>query len=266
MCKPGRVADSEIADPRWRGLYIAGGVVALIAVVFFRRNFGTEMVAFGGFGFWNVPAVHPSTAAGWFTLLRDDPFVGLLLFDVIDLVNYALVGLILLALYAALHRAGRSAMAIATAFGLVGVAVYLASNHAFAMLSLSERHAAATTDAQRAMFLAAGEALLAIYNPGAIYQGTGYYVGYSLVLLAGLIISIVMLRSRVFNRATACAGILANALALTDFLVLAFAPALYGLPTVASALFRVAWMVLIALGLFRLGRRKPDEGGKRDDS
>jgi len=61
-------------------------------------------------------------------------------------------------------------------------------------------------------------------------------------------------------------GILANGLVLVDSVVLAFAPALYGLPTVASALFRVAWMFLIALGLVRLARHKPDEEGKRDHS
>ena len=251
-----QIVDSGSKDRAWRRLYIAGGVAALIAVVFFRRHFGIEMVAFRGFGIFDVPAVHPSSAAGWFTLLQDNALVGLLLFDVVDLVNYALVGLILLALYAALHRANRSAMAIATAFGLVGTAVYLASNQAFSMLSLSQRYAAATTDAQRAMFLAAGEALLAIHNPGAISQGTGYYVGYLLVLLAGLIISVVMLRSRVFNRATAYVGILANALPLIDFIALAFAPAMYGIPTAVSALFRIPWYVLVAIGLFRLAAKK----------
>ena len=38
-----RVVDSEAADLRWRGLYIAGGVAALIAVLFFRRWFGVEI-------------------------------------------------------------------------------------------------------------------------------------------------------------------------------------------------------------------------------
>jgi hypothetical protein len=223
-------------------------------------------VTFRGFGFFDVPTVQPSTAAGWFSLLQDDALIGLLLFDVVDLVNYALVGLVFLALYAALHRANRSAMSIATAFGLVGVGVYLTSNHAFAMLSLSERYAAATTEAQGAMFLAAGEALLAIYNPGSIYQGTGFYAGYFLVVLAGLIISVVMLRSRDFYKATAYVGILANALVLADFVLLVLASGLYGLGTVASALFRVTWMVLIAFGLFRLGRRKLDEEGASDEA
>jgi hypothetical protein len=67
-----------------------------------------------------VPTVHPSTAAGWFSLLQGDPLVGLLLFDVIHLVNDALLGLVFLALYATLHRANRSAMTIATICGLVG--------------------------------------------------------------------------------------------------------------------------------------------------
>jgi hypothetical protein len=150
-------------------------------------------------------------------------------------------------------------MAIAVVSGLVGVGVYFASNQAFAMLSLSDRYAAATADAQRAMFLAAGEALLAIHNPGDIFQGTGNYVAYFLVLLAGLIISVVMLRSRAFGRATGYVGILANALAMTHFAALAFALSLVVIPTPVSAPFRVVWMVLIAVGLLRLGRRKPHE-------
>ena len=77
-------------------------------------------------------------------------------------------------------------MAVATAFGFVGIAAYFASNQAFAMLSLSDQYAAATTDVQRSTFLAAGEALLAIHNPGTIYQGTGIYLSLFLVVLAGL--------------------------------------------------------------------------------
>jgi hypothetical protein len=258
-------ADSEIADPRWKGVYRTGAVAALIAVVFFRRNFGTEMVAFRGFGIFDVPVAHPSTAAGWFSLLQDDRLLGLVLLDVVDLVNYALLGLLFLALYGALHRASKSAMVVATTSGLAGVGVYLASNQAFAILSLSDRYAAATTEAQRATFLAAGEALLAIHNPGSIYQGTGIYLGLLLVLLAGLIIALVMLRSNVFGRATAWVGMVANGICLLHFVALAFVPALIALPTSISALFRVTWYVLIALRLFRLGRSDWSDKGKQDD-
>jgi hypothetical protein len=231
-------------------------------------------------GVIDVPEVHPSSAVDWFTLLQDNRLLGLVLFDLVDLLNYALLGLILLALYAALRRTNRSAMAIATTMGLVGVAVHLASNQVISMLNLSHKYAAATTDAQRGALLAAGEALLAIHNPGAIHQGTGMYVGLFLVLLAGLIISLVMLRSRmpngagcpngayVFSKVTAWVGILANGLALGHFVALAFAPAIgptpvvFGLPMAISAPFRVTWYVLIAIRLFQLawGRSKEKEG------
>jgi hypothetical protein len=260
-----RIGDPGIADPSWKLLYKTGAAAALIAVLFFRRNFAAELVAFRGFGIVDVPATHPSSAVGWFELLQENRLVALGLFEVKDIVNYALVGLVFLALYGALRWTNKSAMVIATTFSFVGIAVYFASNQAFSMASLSNQYAAATTDAQRSMFLAAGEALLAINNPGVIYQGTGIYLSLFLVLLAGMIISFVMLQSSVFSKATAYVGILANGLALGRFIVLAFAPALYGVPTVISAPFRVLWMILIAVGLLRLGRGKSDAKGTRDD-
>ena len=114
------------------------------------------------------------------------------------------------------------------------------------------------------MFLAAGEALLAINNPGAIYQGTGIYLSLLLVLLAGLIISIVMLRSSIFSKATACVGILANVFGLGYFIALAFAPAILALPPVISAPFRVIWYILIARRLFQLGSGVLEEEAQQE--
>jgi hypothetical protein len=251
-----RVVVSEIADSGWKTLYRMGAVAALVAVIVFRRNFSAELMQFRGFGIIRgVPTTSPSSAIDWFTLLQQNRFVGLCLLNVVDLVNYALVGLIFLALYGALRRASKSAMLIATASGLIGIAVYFASNQAFAMFSLSEQYAAATSDAQRSMLLAAGEALLAINNPGAVCQGTGIYASFFLVILAGLIISVVMLRSSIFGKATAIAGIVANGIRLGYFIMLVFAPSIHWLSIPISAPFRVTWYVLIALKLFRLAKR-----------
>jgi hypothetical protein len=244
----------QITNGGWRLLYLAGAAAAVIAVLFFRRNCGAELTAFSGFGIWDVPVPPPVSASEWFALFQSDPFVGLVLFGLIDLVNYGLVGLIFLALYGALREVNRSAMVIATALGLVGVAVYFAANQAFAMLNLSRRYVDATTEAQRTLFLAAGEALLANHNPGSLYQGTGMTVSLLLVLLAGLIISVVLLRSPAFSRWAAYAGILANGFALGQFVALAIAPAILWLPPTISAPFRLAWYILIAIGLFRLAR------------
>ncbi|MBN1580500.1 MAG: DUF4386 family protein [Anaerolineae bacterium] len=263
---------AESADSGWKTLYRIGAVAALVAVIIFRRNFSVELVQFKGFGIIHgVPATWPSSAIEWFSLLEDNVFVGLVLFNVVDLINYCLVGLMFLALYGALRRANKSAMVIATVCGLMGIAVYFASNQAFAMLSLSRQYAGATTEAHRSMLLAAGEALLAIENPGAVYQGTGVHTSFLLVVLAGLIISVVMLRSSIFGRAAAMVGIVANGLRLCHLLALVFAPSVWFFIPI-SAVFRVTWYVMIALGLFKLARRTShqadtvrEEKGKPDE-
>jgi len=241
-------------------LYRLGAIAALLAVFVFRRNLGAELALLGMFGIIDgVPTTPITSAIDWFNLFQDNRLAGLTLLNFFDLVEYALLGLIFLALYDALRQTNRSAMVIATTAGLVGITVYFASNQAFAMLALSERYAAATTDVQRSMYLAAGEALLAINNPESIYQGTGIYISLFLVLFAGLIISVAMLQSDVFSKATAVTGLLANGIGLCYFLTLAFAPAIFWIPHPISAPFRVIWYFLIALRLFKLGNAEVKE-------
>ena len=245
----------ETEDAAWRTLYVAGGAAALVAALFFRRNTGVEWMLLRSLGAIDAgPATWPGSALEWYALVQESALLGLVLFDLVDLINYALLGLLVLAFYGSLRRANVSAMTVATASCLVGVAVYVASNQAFAMLALSRRYAAATSDAQRAAFLAAGEALLAMHNPGEIQQGTGIYAGLFLVLLAGLIVSLVMLRSRVYGALTAWAGIVANGLGLGYFVALALAPAILALPPALSAPFRLAWYILSAVRLLQLRR------------
>ena len=238
----------------WKLLFNLAGVAALLAVFVFRRNLGAELIAFRGIGLSAVPAAMPGDAAGWFALLHQHPLIGLTLLEVFDLVEYALVGLIFLAISVALWKVNRSAIFVAATLGWAGIITYFASNQAFALLSLSEQYASATTEAQRGLLLAAGQALLAVYNPGVLHQGTGIYICMLLVPLAGLILSLVMFESHIFNKATAVTGLLANGFILCYFPVIAFAPGWLIWPYVFSAPLRVVWYFLIALKLFHLGK------------
>jgi hypothetical protein len=240
-----RATDVEAAEPSWKSLYTVGGVAALIAVVVFRRNLGAEVSLLSG----QIP---PNSVGDWFTLLQNDRLLGLAFLKLFDLANYALVGLVFLALYPALRRVNASIMTITVASGFIGIAVYFASNQAISMLTLSDQYAAATTDAQRAMFLAAGEAMLA-----TVYQGTGDSLSLFLVTLAGLMISIVMLRSEIFSRVTAYLGILAHVLVLGYFVTLVVAPALTFVPHSAAAVPLIIWELLIARRLFQLAKGEP---------
>ena len=140
---------TETTESAWKPLYRVAGVAALIMVVFIP----IQSIVF-------VASPPPSTVLGWFTLFQNNRLLGLLDMDLLLIVDQILMGLVFLALYAALRRTSPSFMAIALTLGLGGIVTYFASSTAFNMLSLSDQYAAATTDAQRSLFLAAGQATL----------------------------------------------------------------------------------------------------------
>ncbi len=97
---------------------------------------------------------------------------------------------VVLALYVALRRTNESLVLLGAALALIAMTAYFASREAtVSFISLSDQYAAATTDAQRALLLAAGQGLLASYN------GTAFHLSYNIGQLAGVILSCVMLQN-----------------------------------------------------------------------
>lgn len=228
-------------DSPWKGLYRVGSVAALITAVLIP----IQIVVFIA---WPPPL--EGTVTDWFTLLQDNWLLGLLGLDLLLVVEEILLIPILLALYVALRRASESVMALATTLWFVGLVLFIASNPAFEMLSLSEGYAAATTDAQRSAFLAAGQAMLASY----IEQGTAFNVGYVLSSVAGVMIPFAMLRSGIFSRVTAYTGIAGNLLGMGLFV-----PKIGVFLAVLSVVVLWVWYVLIAWRLFQLGASFPEK-------
>src|SRR3990172_5914184 len=197
----------EAVDSSWKNLYRVSAIAALIAALVFRRNIGAEISLFAG-------QTQPNTVVGWFTLIQNNSLLGLSFLGVFDLVDYAHVGVMFLALYVVLRRTDRKLIAIATVFNFAGIAIYFISNSAMPMLILSNQYAAATTETQRETLLAEGQAVLKSgFNQGVAYQNVGVYLSLLLLAVAGLFMSVVMLR-RSFGKITAYAGILASALDL----------------------------------------------------
>jgi hypothetical protein len=107
-------------DPAWKGLYKIGGIAALVAGLVFRRNWGAEASLFS-----ETPP--PTSVIDWFALLQQNRLLGLIYLDAVDLLDYALLGLMFLALFAALHHVNPGAIAAGTVSGLLGISVYFAS-------------------------------------------------------------------------------------------------------------------------------------------
>lgn len=236
-----QIADAPTPDPTYRSLYRLGGVAALV-VAFLTV---AEVVAFMFFP-------QPSTIGAWFTLFQANPFIGLLDFWGLEVPMYAMFAIVFLALYIVLRKVNRSGMAIALTLALLGIAVFLATNNPFSMLSLGRQFAAATTDANRSALLAAGEALLANTNQRAI---GGFNMGLFLVSVAGLMVSSVMRRATSFRRLTAYVGILAWGFSLADYLRQAFTSSVVIalLLILPGALLLVLWFVFVGRRLLQLG-------------
>src|SRR5918996_2498097 len=192
----------------------------------------------------------PTSVIGWFALFQDNALVGLLDMDLLLIVDYLLLIGVFSALWASLRRANGSLMAIALILQLVATSAYLSSTVAFEMLSLSNQYATATTDAERSLFLAAGQAML------VTWQGTAFDVSYVLSALAVLIVSAVMLRSQhhLFSKVTGYAGLSAGVLMLVP-------PTVGTIGVVFSLLSLVplvVWLALIAQRLLRTGPLERD--------
>jgi hypothetical protein len=223
----------ETADSRWSWLYKIGGAAALFGVAIYLIH----LIVFFVWG-------QPETALGWFTLFESNKLGGLLAFELLLVISSALAIATTLALYVALRRVNESLMVIALAVGLVEAVVFIVARPALEMLYLSEGYAAATTDAQRAMFLAAGETMLATFN------GTAFHLSINLFSIYFLIVPIVMLRSHIFGRVTAYMGILA---AIFNWAL--YVPQIGLFLSILSVFpFLLIWNILIARRLFQLGK------------
>jgi Domain of unknown function (DUF4386) len=224
--------DQDDAVPRWALLHRVGAAAAVASAVLIPIQVAVFAIR---------PPPLDGTAADWFALLHHNRLAGLVDLDLLLAIDNALLVPLLLALYVVLRKLHESAMTLAVALGFVSIVTYLGSNPAVQMATLSDRYAAATSDAERAATRAAGEAVL------ATWQGSGFHAAYLLGSVAGLVIGIVMLRSGLFSRATGWLAILANGVGLGLYL-----PGVGVYVAVFSVVFLEIWYLLVARRLVQI--------------
>ena len=168
-------------DSSWNLFYKLGGVSALIAALVFRRWLNAELVLFKNFGLINIEAPNPQSALDWFNFIQKNRLIGLISLGFFDIINYMLVGLILLGLYFSLHDTHKSVALLALIIGFTGICVYLPSNQALAILSLSDQYATAS-EAIKPNLLATGQSLLELNSFSS--GGSGILIGFYFVNLS----------------------------------------------------------------------------------
>ena len=96
-------AEGGAADPRWKDLYRVGGIAPLVAVAFYLIEL---LSLLSGEPF-------PVAPEDWFSLFLRHKFLGLLYLNALDILSITLLGVMFLALVAALWRGHESAALIA---------------------------------------------------------------------------------------------------------------------------------------------------------
>jgi hypothetical protein len=188
----------------------------------------------------------PDTAIGWFELFGKNPVLGLLSFEFLFLLYGMLSVPLSLALYFAVRKTDPVLAVLYIALGMLSTVAVFTARPAFEMLYLSGQYATASTEAQRAVFLAAGESMLAVWH------GTAYWVCYFLGSINGLIISVIMLKGRFFGKAIPCLRILSSVLDFTLFI-----PVIGLFLSIGSALALMVFNILVGRRLLQLGRATP---------
>jgi hypothetical protein len=235
------------AGSTWKSIYRLGGLAALVALA---ANLLDVVL---GFGDTDLVVYGTRTAVDWFALYQADWFKGLYMLGILNIVYMAAMAPVYFAVFTAHRRVNGGPAALALIVACMGMVIYISNNAAVPMLVLSDKYAAAATDVERAMFAAAGEAVLARgedFTPGA-------FIGLLLGCIAAIAMSLVMLRGGIFGRATAWIGVIGFTF-LSIFTIWAtFVPVLYAIAFyvfgMIGGLLALAWFGLVARALLKLG-------------
>jgi hypothetical protein len=230
----------------WKGLYTFCGWVAVVLIGYSL----VTMVILVALGF------PPTSAAEVFEMLGENKLGGLLRLDLLTILVYMpLFYLLFLGLFAALKKSRLVPAAIALLLGVTGVTLFLATPSVFSWLALSDKFAAATSDAQKTLLLAAGEAILV----SDMWHGTGATIGGILIQVATTLISVTMLSSRSFGKGTAYVGIVTHGLDLTHLLIGFLLPAVSVILLQIAGTLYLVWFPLLARDFFKLSRSTSNE-------
>ncbi len=243
------MSDLNQNERQWKSVYIFGGIATIIALIGIVLD-----VIFGSVTGGNLSAL-PQKAVDRFAQFQINPLLGLYNLNLLNIINQMIFIPAYFALFAAHRKTNIAYALLALIIFLVGTTIFVTTNTALPMLELSHKYAAATTESQKTLLAAAGEAMLARGTHGSL----GVFIGFLLPNTAGLIMSFTMLTGKVFSKATSYLGIAGSTLILLYIILVTFAPNIKDTATafaMPGGLLLLAWMVMFTIRLFRLGNSR----------
>lgn len=241
-----KVSQNVEVDTSWKSFYRFAGIAALLIVLAGILDTALSMSA---------GDARPNGAIDvteWFALFETHRLTALSNLGLINFITLTLGIPVYLALYQ-VHRRFAPAFALFSAvMFFMGAAIYMSSNTLFSMLALSTQYAVAG-ETQKPLLEAAGRAALA--QGADLTPGT--FIGLIFTQVAGLIMTIVMLRAGIFSRVTAWIGLFGYSCMIVFFSMTAFRPDAFDAAMLISmfgGLALMAYHILFARRLFHFSK------------
>jgi hypothetical protein len=233
----------------WRWIYKFGAVAALIAM---SANLADVVLGFGG---TDMVTYGTKSAVEWFAVYHDNWFRGVYALGILNIFYMIAMLPVYLALFGAHLEKQAVAAALTVIIFVTAMSMYISNNAAIPLLVLSGKYSLATTDLQRTILVAAGEAVLSRgedFTPGS-------FIPLFLGGLAAICISIIMLRGGIFGKVNAWIGIVGFTLLSLFTIIATFVPALYLFAFYflgsIGGLLALSWFALVARRFFQLASR-----------
>ena len=233
-------------NTHWKTFYKTAAIMALLIVIAGLVDTITSML--GGEARENSAI----SVVEWFMLFQNDRFYAFSYLGIINVITLSLGIPLYLALYHAHQQEQPAFAALAAMLFFIGTAIYISSNTVFSLFALSKQYAAAA-ESQKPLLEAAGRALLA--QGADLTPGT--FMGFFFTQIAGLLISGIMLRGRVFGKWIGGVGLVGYGLTSIFFVLSAFAPQSFNMAmsfAMPGGLLLVAYQIMLARKLFQLAQ------------
>lgn len=238
-------ANKEIAGSTWLNLFRLGGVAALLIVLTALAEIAITFLP-GGY-------TTARTVNDWFALFHNHWFLGLRNLGLLNIVMTTLGIPMTYGLYIAHRNKNQAFAGLAMSIAFIGTAVFYATNRAFPIFDLSLRYAAATTDAQRTVLEAAGQAMLSVGQS----HTSGTFLAFFLAEIGGILMGMAVLRGKIFSPTTAITGIAGYGFLCVNEILSSFAPSTHNVALILAmtgGLLNIAWYILVARRFFQLGK------------
>ncbi|MBN2613048.1 MAG: hypothetical protein JXB00_15950 [Bacteroidales bacterium] len=236
-------------EKQWSVFYKIGAICALLAFLFMVAEIMLTALPDGTIAEFNTLQV--------FELYNTNRFMAMRNMGLINIFATTLA----LPVYFALYGLHRDKQKVAAAFALllcvVSYAIFMADNAVFPFIHLADKYLNTSSADEKAILLAAGEALFA---KGASHT-PGTFPGFFLGQIAGIIVSIVIIKGKILKKSAGITGLIAfTFLLLFEILSSFFGITSRGVYFIVGVggIFALAWYLFIAAGLFRYPNHAKD--------